>query len=109
MAWTIESALEDEALEKTEKTYEGYSIWLKDIPVEISIVLSVNPSRGGFDFRISHYIRTPTQIGPYIPSRPWGDDEAYALHLAVSTITQYYKDATKKGHVPSQSWLTQNE
>ncbi|MEM6190488.1 hypothetical protein [Shewanella scandinavica] len=109
MAWTIEEALVDEAIERTEQTHEGYSFWLKNIPIEISIVLSINPVAGGFNFQLSHNIHTPTQIGAYYPSRPWGDDEAYALHLAVSAITDYYKQAINEGHVPSKDWLITNK
>ncbi|MBS2781221.1 hypothetical protein [Aeromonas salmonicida] len=109
MAWTIEAALEDEAIECTEKTDEGYSFWLKGIPTEIRVVLSTNPTRGGYNFHLSHFIHTPKQIGPYRPSRPWGDDEAYALHLAVTSITQYYRDAVKVGVAPNADWLVENE
>lgn len=105
MAWTIEEALTDDAIERAEKTNQGYSIWLEGIPIEISISLSVNPAKGGFNFHLSHHIHTPSQIGPYNPSRPWGDDEAYALHLAVTAITRYYNQAIKEGHKPSDSWL----
>lgn len=110
MSWTIEDALNDDdsAIEKTEITNSGYSIWLKSIPIEIRITLSTNPLHGGFNFDLSHHIHTPTQIGPYHPSRPWGDDEAYALHLAVTAITQFYKQAVDAGHKPSKSWLIPN-
>lgn len=109
MAWTIDAALQDEAIERTEKTDEGYSFWLKGIPIEIRVVLSINPARGGYNFHLSHFIHTPKQIGPYLPSRPWGDDEAYALRLAVTAITQYYSDAVKAGIAPCSEWLIANE
>jgi len=101
----MEEALHDSAIERIEKTQEGYSFWLKSIPIKISIILSVNPSRGGFNFDLSHYIKTPSQIGPYRPSRPWGDSKDYALNLAISSITQYYKQAIKEGHIPTKDWL----
>ena len=109
MAWTIAAALEDEAIERTEKTDKGYSFWLKGIPTEISILLSINPDRGGYNFHLSHFIHTPRQIGEYRPSRPWGDDEAYALRLAVTAITQYYRDAVNAGMTPSSGWLIENK
>lgn len=109
MAWTIDAALEDDAIERIKKTDQGYSFWLKKIPTEISVVLSINPSRGGYNFHLSHYIHTPKQIGPYRPSRPWGDDAAYALHLAVTAITQHYRDAVNDGRVPNSSWLIKNK
>lgn len=108
MAWTIDEAFNDEAIERSEKTESGYSFWLKGIPVEVSVVLSVNPNRGGYNFHLSHFIKTPSQIGPYRPSRPWGDDEAYSLHLAITAITQYYSQAVKEGHSPSVEWLVPN-
>ena len=109
MAWTIEKALEDDAIESTEITHSGYSFWLKGIPVEVSVVLSLNPAKGGFNFRLSHFIHTPNQIGPYHPSLPWGDDAAYALHRAVDAIASYYKAAVKEGHTPKDSWLVPNQ
>lgn len=105
MPWSIDEALNDEAIEKTELTQSGYSFWLRGIPVEISVILSVNPVHGGFNFHLSHFINTPSQAGPYRPSRPWGDYEAYALHLAVTAITQYYNQAIGEGHQPSREWL----
>ena len=105
MPWTIDEALNDEAIERIERTNSGYSFWLKGIPIEVSVVLSINPVRGGYNFNLSHFIKTPSQAGPYRPGRPWGDDEAYALHLAVTAITQYYNQAVKEGHSPSEEWL----
>jgi hypothetical protein len=108
MAWTIEDALNDDAIEKVEKCWEGYSFWLKGIPVRITVVLTVNPW-GGFNFSVSHAIKTPTQSDAYHRSRPWGDYEGYALHLAVASLTDYYRDAVRAGHVPSKGWLIPNK
>ena len=108
MSWTIEAALEDDNIESSETTNTGYSFWLKGIPTEIQIVLSVNPLQGGFNFQVSHSIHTPMQGSPHRPSRPWGDDEAYALHMAVTSITQYYKEAVMAGRTPSPKWLVPN-
>lgn len=109
MAWTIDAALEDEAIEKTKKTNEGYSFWLKGIPTEIRVVLSINPVFGGYNFQLSHFIHTPKQIGPYRPSRPCGDDDAYALHMAITTITQHYREAVNAGLSPNSAWLIPNQ
>lgn len=109
MSWTIEEALQDDAIERTEIKNDGYSFWLKGIQTEIRVVISVNPARGGFNFRLSHYIHTPTQLDPYHPSRPWGDSQAYALHQAVAAITEYYREAVEKGHQPSDEWLIPDE
>lgn len=108
MAWTIESALDDQSIERTEKTLRGYSFWLKGIPTEIQVVLYVNPAKGGYNYHLSHLIKTPEQAGKYSPSRPWGDDEAYALYSAVSAITQHYSIAVEHGRVPGPEWLIKN-
>ena len=75
MPWRIDEALRDDAIERTEKTNEGFSFWLKGIPTRVSVVLSVNPLRGGFNFMQSHHIKTPSQSGHYRHSRPWGDSD----------------------------------
>jgi len=108
MAWTIDDALTDKSIDRTEKTARGYSFWLKGIPTEIQVVLSVNPADGGYNFHLSHLIKTPDQIGSYNPGRPWGDYEAYALHLAVSAITRDYNIAVGKGRKPIPEWLIPN-
>lgn len=109
MAWTIDSALNNDELEKVEKTEDGFSIWVKGISVEIKIIISVNGARGGFNYHLSHLIKTPEQIGPYRSSIPWGDDIAYTLHKAVTAITDYYKEAVRAGHKPSSTWLVKNK
>ncbi|MCA4963571.1 hypothetical protein [Pseudomonas sp. Y24-6] len=108
MPWTIESALDNECLEHTEKTLRGYSFWLKGIPTEIQVVLYVNAQKGGFNFHLSHLIYTPEQANVYQPSQLRGDYEAYALHSAISAVTDFYSIAVKAGHVPCKSWLLEN-
>jgi len=109
MPWTIDAALADEAIERTERTNHRYSFWLKGIPTEIQVTLSINPERGGFDFHLSDLIHTPTQTEPYRPRHTWGDDEGYALHLAVTAITQSYREAIDAGFPPNVIWLVPNE
>jgi hypothetical protein len=62
-----------------------------------------------FSFETSHYIHTPEQMGPYVPSAPWYDEPSYALHRAVDSIVSYYRAAVEAGHVPSREWLEPNE
>lgn len=87
-----------------------YTFALKGIPTNIRLVLK--PSRGqrkGFDFRLSHVIHTPVQIGPYFPSNPWGDDVGYALHQAVTSLTMFYDIAVERGFSPDSDWLVPND
>ncbi len=105
MPHTIESALSNEFIERSEATHAGYSFWLKGIPVEIKVVISINPVAGGFNFNTSHAIYTPKQDGPYRPSHPWGDYQEYALHRAITSITGEYAIAVRAGLKPSSDWL----
>src|ERR1700730_6270647 len=59
-------------------------------------------------FRVSHAIKTPMQIAPYRTSIPVADYPAYALHKAITGLTDYYRDAVKNGHKPSEQWLVKN-
>jgi hypothetical protein len=108
MTWTIEAAFTGGGIEKYEPTHEGYSFWLKGISTEIKVVLSINGAHGGFNFRTSHIIKTPKQIAPYHPGRPWGDYPEYALRQAVTSITQHYDYAIKSGLSPEVNWLIDN-
>ena len=101
----IQATMAQDGIASFDATHSGFSFWMKDIPIEIMIVLSINGERGGFNFCTSHAIKTPLQAGPYHPSRPWGDDAAYALHLAVTSITQHYREAVNAGLKPDTTWL----
>jgi len=109
MAYTIKTAMRDESIDNPRKLISEYQFRLRDLSPAITIRLYKPVGGKGIEFEQSHYIKTPTQIGPYITSRKWGDYEAYALHLAITSITQYYKEAVSEGHVPNNSWLIANE
>lgn len=105
MSFKIEDVFNDEAISE-HGNYDENTYWfsLKDIPTKITITLSKS-KQSGYNFKLSHYIKTPKQIGAYHPSNPWGDDEAYALHRAIQTIALEYNIAVKNGHKPSIEWL----
>lgn len=109
MGWDIKSALSDEIIHNPRKLLSEYQFTLRDLSPTIAIRLYELIGADGVIFEQSHYIHTPMQAGPYQPSRPWGDDEAYALHLAVTSLTQYYNDAVRQGHSPKGPWLIPNE
>jgi hypothetical protein len=109
MKHTIDSILNDEVIERYKKTIDGYSIWLKGIDTEIKIQLTYNGECGGFNFCLSHAIKTPEQAGPYITSRPWAEEIEYALYRAICSITDHYKNAINKGHRPTKQWLIENK
>lgn len=53
----------------------------------------------------SHVIHTPTQVGPYYPSRTEDNDWEGALFMAIRCLTSYYKEAVEAGHQPKENWL----
>jgi len=57
------------------------------------------------EFSASHAIKTPTQIGPYRTSNRFADSPGYALHKAISGLTNYYREAVNAGYEPAESWL----
>lgn len=63
----------------------------------------------GVHFTMSHRVKTPEQQDPYSPSKSWEDDEASALHTALSALTMYWKMGVRAGHTPNASWLVPNK
>jgi hypothetical protein len=83
------------------------SIRVGDLRTRVRFRFYRKPGESGIFWTQSHYIGTPSQGGPYRTSRPWGDDLRYAVNLAVTSITQYYKQAVAEGHPPSDAWLVE--
>ncbi len=108
MAHKIEDAFDSAGISEYGANDENtYWFSLRDIPIVVTVIVSKGKVAGldGYNFKLSHYIKTPQQAGPYRPSRQWGDDKVYALHQAVSAITDYYDMAIKNGDKPSVEWL----
>ncbi len=106
MEETIDNILsENKSVDSWEVVQEGWCFKLKGINTAVLIRLCINPVRGGFNYWNSHRIHTPSQTGPYAPSRPWGDGKDYAFSQALSAITTYYAQAVKEGHTPGETWL----
>lgn len=110
MPWTFDNALDDEFIEIVDRNDEmgSYAIRLGDLETTIFIELGRFPKGEWTKFDVSHAIHTPLQMGPYRTSRPFSDDPPYALHQAISGLTQYYGDAIRAGHTPEESWLVEN-
>ena len=107
MPYTFDTALEDEHVTVLfrDDSKGLFTIRLGELPQEVEIQLGREMDNEGTHFRVSHAIKTPLLGGLYRTSRPWGDDPAYALHLAVNGLAPYYREAVKAGHVPDESWL----
>jgi hypothetical protein len=110
MAWTIDQALEDVSIKVIRRRpLNEYQFTVGELKTVITIRTYEQTVGGGYIFEQSHFIKTPLQPDYYCTSRPWGDYEAYAVHQAISTITEWYRDAVNAGHTPSESWLISNK
>jgi hypothetical protein len=62
-----------------------------------------------YHFEVSHHVHTPSQAGPYLPSRTFSESESGAIRQAISTTVSFLKVAIREGHEPRESWLVKNE
>ncbi|MGX5805323.1 hypothetical protein ACWGS9_29415 [Bradyrhizobium sp. Arg314] len=76
-----------------------------DTLIEIDLDYAGN---GYTRFKRSHAIKTPTQAGPYWPSRDFDEDPAYAMHRAIESLVDYYREAVRAGHTPASTWLVES-
>lgn len=61
-----------------------------------------------YRFKTSHHAKTPTQVGPYITSRPHESTVLSAIHTAISTVKTYVDQAITSGHPFDARWLVAN-
>lgn len=109
MAWTIESALDDKDIEIVNRNDDlgVYEFTVGELSPVVTVTVSLLPDGRRARFHRSHAIKTPTQGKPYRPSRDFDDDLPYALHRAIASITEYYREAVEEGHKPSDDWLVE--
>lgn len=86
-----------------------YQLKLPGIETLITIRFYRDPRTDLVWFSQSHFIKTPLQLGPYMPGSPVNDTEERALNQAVSEINRWYQAAVRHGHQPSESWLVPND
>jgi hypothetical protein len=110
MAYTFDSALNDDLVTVvTRRDAMGiFEVRVGELETLITIDLGRFMDSDKTKFRVSHAIKTPLQAGPYRTSIPFADYPAYALHRAITGLTDYYRDAVKKGYEPRQQWLVEN-
>lgn len=109
MPYAIDSALDDADIQVIERNDDlgEYMITIGSLETYVYITISLLPDGQRARFERSHAIHTPVQAGPYLASRPYWDDLPYALHQAISGLTQYYRAAIAEGHKPQESWLVE--
>ena len=85
--------------------------YLKELVTRIGVRIWLNPYAvtDPFSFELSHYISTPRQAGPYIPSAPLCPTEEGALERAIKfTLVDCYDEAVDSGCQPTDAWLVPN-
>lgn len=110
MAYSIETALADKDITLIEQNdaMGEYVLTIGQLETPVVVTIRRLPHDETFEFRTSHAIKTPTQLTPYNTSQPFEKDYAYALHRAVSGLTEYYREGTIAGHQPNVDWLVKN-
>ncbi|BBL77489.1 hypothetical protein [Methylomagnum ishizawai] len=109
-----------EILDKHSEVMESY-VLLREIKLFLNVdhehfhpeirikIYESSALRVPYHFSVSHHVKTPTQAGPYMPSKTWAESEEEAIRQAISTTTSYIKSAIAAGHEPSESWLIPDE
>lgn len=107
MPHTFESALNNSLIHVVSRNDSSgvYEIRVGELETIVTIELGRLMDSDRTRFSLSHTIKTPTQAGPYRTSVPIADYPAYALLMAITGLTQYYRDAVKEGHKPNENWL----
>ena len=107
MAWTFDEALADDLVTVVTRddSVGTFEFRVGELETVITVELGRFMDSDWTKFRRSHAIKTPLQAGPYLPSRDFDDYPAYALHRAIDSITNYYRQAVRKGLTPSKEWL----
>ena len=62
-----------------------------------------------YHYEVSHHVHTPSQAGPYYPSRTCAESETGAIRQAINNTTSFIKIAIGEGKKPSENWLVPNE
>ncbi|WP_339524232.1 hypothetical protein [Pseudomonas sp. EL_65y_Pfl2_R96] len=84
----------------------GHDFWNPEI--RIKIWLGDSPSDEPYFYTLSHNVHTPTQAGPYRPSRTCAATEEEALRDAISATRSFLVGAIQQGHEPQDSWMIPN-
>jgi hypothetical protein len=106
---TIDSAFADGYVQDARELVAQYSFRVGELSTPIRIRISRRIAQHDFIFEQSHFIKTPAQYTAYAASQPFADDQAKATSDAVRSITSFYESATKRGHIPSESWFVANQ
>lgn len=78
---------------------------IPDVEVTVRILLDPTRTRDQYRFELSHYVHSPSQLGPYVPSGPFYGTEALAIDRGIRAITDWIATGKRDGHPPKPNWL----
>ncbi len=106
MAWTIESALDEDLVHVVSRDDNALRYIVRVGTLRTNIEINLRRAKSPYvEFQRSHNIQTPLQAGPYVGSLHIADSVGAALRSAISGITMYYQSAIDEGELPNESWL----
>jgi hypothetical protein len=107
MPYTIDEILSNPLLDVVDRHDDigSFAFRIGKLTTIVFIELGRYRNSNETKFSASHAIKTPMQIGAYHTSLPFADSWEEALDRAVSGLTDYYEQAIKAGHAPSDDWL----
>jgi hypothetical protein len=110
-----------EYLSGNPKVIEGY-VLVREVKVLLSVenehgyvptfkikVYYGPPTGRPYTYDLSHYVKTPSQIGPYISSHNAFISEIEAIESAINANLSFLKLAIGQGLTPDDSWLQENK
>ena len=105
--WTFDTALEDDFVTVLGRDDEAgtFEFRIGTLETVVTVELGRFMESNMTKFVRSHAIKTPQQMGPYIPSKTFEDHPVVALRTAISSLTQYYRAAVRAGYEPHEGWL----
>jgi hypothetical protein len=108
---TLASLGDDPGIAELSKLIGEYAVALADTgdTFRVRVYYDILREWDHYRFELSHYPKTPTQAGPYMPSSPWSSSEEGALRRAIAAVTDYFAEAKGAGHQPSTEWLVPNK
>lgn len=108
MPHTIESVLDNPAIERPRQLVSEFQFSLQGIVADVKIRIYRELNSSKFVFEQSHFIKVGL-IAPYKPNLAAFASEAAALNQAVQSLMMHYEPAVQAGREPRDEWLVPNQ
>ncbi|MCE2697808.1 MAG: hypothetical protein PX483_03945 [Nostocales cyanobacterium LE14-WE4] len=77
--------------------------------IKVRIYKNTISEKEPYTYEVSHYVKTPLQLGPYYSELINRETESAAVEKAIEDVVSYINGAIDAGHEPSNDWLIPNE